>query len=481
MFRPPALSAKEILSFAVVSIMTLGLLLSTSLTVRAQDEPPATSQDAVEFFNRGQDEHGKGELLKAIELYDKALRLLPEFPEAEFQKGNAYLSLGRQPEAESAFRRAVELRADWTLALVALGSMLERRGEFGEAEKLLNKAISLDNSSFPAYSAMADMRLRTKASPDVLRELLEKVRAFSSKASPTAGMFSTQASLEKALGDNVSAKKSIGRALEMDPNSKSAFFEKADIALAENDPVLAEEVLKSVEKLDSASEPMILLRSKLLLAEGKTEDARRLLGTIVSPSPEAKDLIAKLALVGEQSADTLEKALAKDPKDAFILGRLCSAYRVKDAARALDFCRRALDTEPSNANYAIGLGAALVQLKRFDEAVTFFRRLNSMLPDNSTIHANLGTALFELKRFSEAKWEYEWLTSRQPSPAIAYYFLAICLDPLGKYMDAGANYNQFLKLADAERNKVEVEKVKLRLPLLEKQIRESRGSRVKSG
>jgi Flp pilus assembly protein TadD len=146
----------------------------------------------------------------------------------------------------------------------------------------------------------------------------------------------------------------------------------------------------------------------------------------------------------------------------------------------LDYCKRALDAEPSNANHAIGYAAALVQAKRFDEAVSILQRLRLLMPENSTIRANLGTALFELKRFQEAKSEYEWLTAKQPVPPIAYYFLAICHDQLGEYLDAGANYNLFLKNADAVQNKLEIDKVKLRLPELEKQIKKS-GGKSKGG
>jgi hypothetical protein len=67
-------------------------------------------------------------------------------------------------------------------------------------------------------------------------------------------------------------------------------------------------------------------------------------------------------------------------------------------------------------------------------------------------------------------------------PPIAYYFLGICFDQLGQYLDAGANYNLFLKNADASRNQLEIDKVKLRLPILNKQIEQTGGKQKnKSG
>jgi len=64
-----------------------------------------------------------------------------------------------------------------------------------------------------------------------------------------------------------------------------------------------------------------------------------------------------------------------------------------------------------------------------------------------------------------------------PDLAVTYYFLGIIYDQSKEYMDALANYQQFLKLADSEKNKLEIEKVNLRLPALQKQIKEKKGKK----
>src|SRR6478672_4220696 len=72
---------------AAISLLTLAFAFSSV----AQGEPPPTTEDAITLFNNGQDEHAKGNYAKAIELYEKALAIVPEFAEAAFQSGNAYL------------------------------------------------------------------------------------------------------------------------------------------------------------------------------------------------------------------------------------------------------------------------------------------------------------------------------------------------------------------------------------------------------
>ena len=70
------------------------LSLLAFATVSFRMNPVSPANQAIELFNNGQDEHGKGNFAKAIELYEQAIKLLPEFAEAEYQKGNAYLSIG---------------------------------------------------------------------------------------------------------------------------------------------------------------------------------------------------------------------------------------------------------------------------------------------------------------------------------------------------------------------------------------------------
>ncbi|HEX2640881.1 MAG TPA: tetratricopeptide repeat protein, partial [Pyrinomonadaceae bacterium] len=143
------------LTFAAHSRVLLMLLAALLLaagagSADAQDETP-TAETAVTLFNQGQDAHEKGDLQKAIELYQDALKILPEFPEAEYQRGNALVSLGQTIEAEKAFRKAVELREDWPLAVTALGTILTREGKYDEAEKLLGKAAGLDPANAAAF------------------------------------------------------------------------------------------------------------------------------------------------------------------------------------------------------------------------------------------------------------------------------------------------------------------------------------------
>lgn len=441
--------------------------------VAAQDEDPVAA--AVALFNKGQDAHEKGDLESAVDLYQKALAVLPEFPEAEVQKGNALLSLGKLDAAETAFRRAVSLRPDWSLAMAILGSVLVRKGSDAEAETVLAKAISLDDRNSPAYVALTELRLNTKAKPDVLRDLLAKLAVLTNNARPPAALWAARGSIESALGDRGAAIKSFENALQLDPDNAYALAEKGSAALDAGDSARAAEVAKRLEKIAPAAVNTKILTARIAFSRGNADDAVRILDSIERPTPDVITLRDKILSSSLTNVTDLEKRLSANPSDPIVLEKLCSALRTQDPVKALEYCRKASEADPSNINYAVGFGAALVQAKRFDDAISLFKKLLKVAPENVTIHTNLATAFFQSKNYPEARTEYQWIVEKQPGLAIAYYFLGITHDHLEAYMDAMANYQLFLKMADPEKNKLEIDKVNLRLPALQDQIKKKGG------
>ncbi len=445
--------------------------------VVAQEEPNADGE-AIALFNQGQDAHEKGDLKTALEFYEKALKIIPDFPEAQLQRGSALILLGRLDEAEAAYRRAVELREDWSLALAHLGSLLVRKNKFNEARVILKKAIALDADNTPAYAAMTTLALKTKASEAELREIYTKIVPMSATAMPTVGVWVSRASLENALNDKKAASVSALKALELDAKNISMLSLLASVSIESGDPRKADEYINKIVSLEPFAAELPLLKVKLLIARGNADEALKLIDATPSPSKELLDIKSQLAISTAGDAAMLEKRLAEEPRNIAVLSRLCSLLRVGDALRAMEFCRRALEVEPNNIEHAIGYGGAMLQAKQYPQAAALFQKLHAAAPENYTVRANFATALFQLKRYNEAKVHFQWLTEKQPANAVAYYFLGIVHDELGEYADAMANYQLFLKHADAKLNQLEIDKVNLRLPTLQRQLDAGRGRKT---
>jgi tetratricopeptide (TPR) repeat protein len=460
-------------TLAAVFFFLMSVCFAHSAAAQDGDE----TQDAVAIFNEAQDLHERGDLVRAIKLYEKALAVFPEFPEAEYQRGVAELALGKTSDAERSFRRAVELRPDWALAMTSLASVLIEKNDLPNAEDLLTKALGLEPQNPPALAALADLHLKTAAAPAVLSDLLARISAITAKSNPTSALWSARAALESALGKKAAANTSIAIAIAIDPKNRMALFQAADLALAESDIERAKDLAARLAGLAANADSLNLLNANIAAAEADLPGALGFLDAIQRPTAAAIDLRKRIVAARSVYPADLEKQLADRPGDPAILGRLCSLYRRDDPPKAIAYCRRASEAEPNNITHAVGFGAALVQAKQYESAVTLFRRLLEVAPANATIHANLAAALFQLKRYGEAKAEYVWLTNAQPNSAAAFFLLGIVHDQLNEYLDAMANYQQYLKLADPVRNKLDIDKVNLRLPGLQRQIKEGKGKK----
>jgi cytochrome c-type biogenesis protein CcmH/NrfG len=225
--------------------------------------------------------------------------------------------------------------------------------------------------------------------------------------------------------------------------------------------------------------------AQLYASAGRPEEGLRLLDELKKDDQKLPEVIAVRALLAgdaESSSEAraaLEDLLKANPKDASLLARLGSAYRRADPAKSQDYYYRANQIDPTNPKYALGYAAALIQARKFTEAEPILKRVIGNSPDDYTAHANLALALYEMKRFAEAVPEYEWLANAKPEIAATYFFIATAHDNLGEYKPALDAYEKFLAHADPTNNKLEIEKVNLRLPPLRAQIQRGQGVKQK--
>jgi tetratricopeptide (TPR) repeat protein len=444
--------------------------------------------DPVKLFEQAQIAHARGDLARALAYYEEAIKVKPEFPEAEFQMGNVLATLGRFGDAESAFRRAIKQRKDWSLPYSALGILLARSKRHTEAETLLRQALKLDSRDNLALRVLASIRLRQGDA----KEALKLAQTATSDSDATASTWLLRAVAERAVGDKAAAKTSLQHVLEIEPGNIAALIERAELYVDEGDYKHTLEDLKAVEQVKDADKQILYRVVAAYERAGKPDDAQRIAAAAgliraeeTSADGKTRVLGTKEEIEAANSEDpsiargAIAKLIEKNPRSALLLARLGASYRTDDPERSLEFYRRATQIEPANPEYATGYAATLVRARRFAEAAHILRRVISALPDNYVAHANLATALYEQKRYPEAIPEYEWLLKKKPDLAVAYYFIASAHDYLGEYREAEAAYEAFLGRADAKTNQLEIDKVNLRLPSLRRQIQLGQGVKRK--
>lgn len=479
-----------------MTMVAIGLVcgLGHSLAAQTVDAFGDSGADPVKLFEQGQNAHAQADLIKdaveknekykrALEYYDEAIKVRPEFPEAEFQRANVLSSMGRLNEAETGFRRALDLRKNWSLPYSALGALLIRINREKEAEPLLRQAIRLDSQDVLAIQALAGIRLKAGDT----KEALQLATRATADGEATPAIWFVRALAERTTGDNKAALLSLTHVLELEPQNFDALMERAEIRISEHQPAI--EDLKTAEHIANGEKQKMARVAAAYEKIGRRDEAERVAKTagLIEPTgTKAGNVIGtaeeiKLANSDDpvKSRDALEKLLEKNPANAVLLARLGASYRTVDSARSLSFYRRALELDPANADFAIGYSSALVQARRFADAVAVLRKVLPTAAGNYAAHANLATALYELKQFPEALGQYEWLLQNKPDLTVAHYFIATAHDYLGEYKEALASYETFLAHADPNANQLEIEKVRLRLPSLRRQIQRGEGAKQK--
>jgi tetratricopeptide (TPR) repeat protein len=447
---------------------------------RAQSEG---DDDPVKLFERGQDAHAKNDYQKAIDFYDAAIKLKPEFAEAEFQRAMALLFINRKQEALDGFKRAVMLRPDWAFAYSKFGTFLGSYGnDAANAEPILRRAIELDSTDVESLVVLAEIRLHAGDSA----EALKLVRAATALEKAKPWTWRKRSFIERTAGDKAAAVESIDKALLMDPRDLGARYDRALLRLEVGDREGAFADIQALEQAGHTSE----LAGAFELAQlydraGKQADALRVLDALPEKDQKVPEVVAlrdEIAGGDGSSAEgraALEQLIERDPKNAAVLGRLGAAYRRIDPTKSEDYYYRALQIDPKNVSYAIGYAAALNQSRQFAEAVRILRGVLRQAPDEYLAHTNLAIALYELKDFRSAIVEYEWIADARPELAATYFFLASAHDNLREYEPALEAYEKFLAKADPAANKLEIEKINLRLPVLRKQIQRGEGAKQK--
>lgn len=466
----------------------------TAKTTGGETSDP--QKQAAALFESGQNAHQSGDLNKAIEIYGEALKRDPSLWQAEFQRGIAYLSLNRNAEAKSSMLRVSEQLTQFgdtpesrqvsARVQVTLGEIALAQSNAEEAEKAFRRALELSPQSPRVYSGLAEVMLASGKHAEAITDAKAAIAAGDDRAST----FSLLGIAQTLNANYDEALPSLDEALKRDPKNTMALLYRAEVFIAKN------RLNEAIADLRSALAIESLPRTKLRLAAvysqtKKYDEAVVLYQEILKDEPANAEARAALAVAmiesgkGAEAITQLESLVKAGPNRADLHAQLAELYLPAQPDKALEHYTLAAKLVPSNQNHQIGIGSALVKLRRFQEAVAVLRQVLAQSPKDEIAyfaHTNLATALFELDDFANAGREFLWILNVQKERgdrkryAVSIYFLGICFDKLGDYEQALNAYTQFLRVALPE-NQLEIGKVRLRLPSLQRQIKEGKGKR----
>ena len=322
---------------------------------------------------------------------------------------------GRLEEALDAARIGVQRRPDDADAYSNLGRVLILLDRFEEAEGALRTALELDPRNLTAHQNLGEA-LRQGNRHEEAIEMYRAALAIKEDFAAAYGGLGLALFGEERYEESLTA---LERALALDPGAPSA----GTLALSAG---------RAARELGRSREAGMQFRKAAALAPDSAE-----------PLLELSNLLFAQDRAGE-AEEYLSRARDLQPNDPATLHNVAEALRRAGRRHeSLAAYRNALQSDPDFAPAHVGLGAAFVDLQRYEQALEALARAGSLDMDPATAatsHYLAGRALRELGRMPEAAARFEQAIESDPNHAEALDHLALWRFQQQRYKDALALY-----------------------------------------
>ncbi|HEV7842640.1 MAG TPA: tetratricopeptide repeat protein [Pyrinomonadaceae bacterium] len=162
--------------------------LSVSITLRPKGTAAAFNKipkGARELYVKGTEAAAKGDSKKAVEQFNGALALYPEFAQALNDLGVQYLRLNQPDKAVESFKAALKLTPDDPGLLLSYGIALLNQKKYPEAETELHAALK-KNDNLPTAHMYLGITLMSQQKFDEAEKALQRAVSFKSNEVGTA-------------------------------------------------------------------------------------------------------------------------------------------------------------------------------------------------------------------------------------------------------------------------------------------------------
>lgn len=114
-----------------------------------------TTMDPFEPYQEGRNLYDQGRYDEAIQAFDRALAVDPNFVDAYVWKGNAYDKIGATESAINAYQNALRIRPDHPEANFYLAEIYHKQGRCQEPKDLYRKVLAVQPTHYNAQQALA--------------------------------------------------------------------------------------------------------------------------------------------------------------------------------------------------------------------------------------------------------------------------------------------------------------------------------------
>ncbi|MCD6036432.1 MAG: hypothetical protein K0S67_316 [Nitrososphaeraceae archaeon] len=378
----------KIIIIPIIAIAIIGLIISISYFngLAPADEnrqtvtPPNNTQpktipetkisdDANDLISKGTDVYDLGKYQEALEYYDKALAIDPNYDVALYSKGSALSKLGKDQEALEWYDKALAIDPNYVAALNNKGTSLDDLGNYQEAIEWFDKALAID--------------------PNYVSTLISKGWTL------------------YTLGKYQEALEYFDKALAIDPNNGNALNGRSSTQQFTS--------LNGVTPPNN-TQPKTIPETKI------SDDVTDLNIKSVGFFNQGKY---------QEAMEWSDKALAIDPNHVNALNNKGNAlYGLGNYQEAMEWYDKALAIDPNNVIALNGKGNVLDGLGNYQEAIEWFDKALAIDPNHVSALYNKGSTLSDLGNYQEAIEWYDKALAIDPNKVNALKAKSIALSNL---------------------------------------------------
>ncbi len=387
----------------------------------------------------------KHEPEKAVTELEKLEKTYPELPPARYRMAQAYLQQNKTAQAGSELDQALAKNPDYTEAILARAELNLRTGKAAPAVSELQELLIKQPRLRPAQLLLADayravgrtedaasiFREQIKVTPDALEPYLvlgtidvqrgktDEARISFAKALELAPdnllAIEQLVNLDLKAKDFAAATELVKGQLQKHPDRAAPWLLQGKLLMAQAQWKEAEKVLKKALELDPNSGTAYDMLVATYLTTNRLPDAAHELETVLAKAPQNQAALMTLAIIREKekdypkARDAYEKLLVLNPKFVPALNNLSYLYaeQFNQPDKAFELAQKARTLDSANPAVADTLGWAAYKRGDYQQALTLSQESATKVGDNPEIEFHLGMANYMMGQADAARAAFQ--------------------------------------------------------------------------
>jgi tetratricopeptide (TPR) repeat protein len=340
--------------------------------------------DANEFYQQGQT---LGELKRyeeALNAYQKAIEIRPDYVEAWNEKGKTLFQLKRDREALATYEKAIQVNPESLVAWIGRGNVLDNLQQKKEALDSFDKAIQIQSNYVDAWQGRGKVLLK-------LQRYEEAIAAYDKLIKFNANDYEAWANRGWILHKLSRYEEAIAfydRAIKIKPDLALAWYNRGNsLTSLQRDREAIESYQKAVQVQPNYWQAWDSL-GNIFLKLQQYEEAINAFDRVVKFQTENSQTWANRGWTLHQlkryqpAVASYDKALQLKHNDYRVwYNRGNSLYNLQQYEEAIASYRRAVRYKPNYSPAWYSRGNALTKLNRYPEAVEAYDRAIRYRPD----------------------------------------------------------------------------------------------------